>query len=329
MGENVDPHRFREGVSAYYASLASSRNPQEDPIAAQFIRTSAEEQILPYESTDPLQDAAYMPVPRLVHRYTNRVLLLVNESCATYCRHCFRRHFTGSTNGAISSGQLTAAANYIRADPGIKEVLLSGGDPLMLEDTRIRDILEIIGGALQDRNFVFRVATRIPVVLPSRITDGLASLLRQHGKGHLWVVTQANHPREVSASFAEAVQHLSDHGVPVLNQSVLLRGVNNKVEVLAALCEKLIHCRVKPYYLLQGDLAAGTSHFRTSIEEGLALMDALRMQLSGIAMPTYAVDLPDGGGKIPLTRATVVGVEKEWYILRDLEGKHHRYPCER
>jgi len=175
---------------------------------------------------------------------------------------------------------------------------------------------------------VFRIATRMPVVMPSRVTHALVERLREHGKGRVWVVTQVNHPREITSAFAEAVGLFVDRGIPVLNQAVLLRGVNNDLDVLAALFGGLLRVRVKPYYLFQGDLAAGTSHFRTTIDEGLDLMDGLRDRLSGMAMPTYAVDLPDGGGKIVLTRATVQGIEDGSYILLDRAGKRHRYPYE-
>ncbi len=319
--------RLPRGVSRYYASLAHSLDPAQDPIAAQFVQTEAEQLILPEECADPLAEARYMPVPRLIHRYRNRVLLLACERCATYCRHCFRRHFTGQSDGQIKPEDLARAAAYVGEHPEVDEVLISGGDPLMLDDARLGDILDAMSAATKTRLLVFRIATRMPVVMPARITQALATLLRERGCGRVWVVTQVNHPREMTTAFARAIDTLVDQGIPVLNQSVLLRGVNDDVDVLAELFGGLLRMRVKPYYLFQGDLAAGTSHFRTTINEGLDLMDALRDRLSGMAMPTYAVDLPQGGGKIALTRATVAGVEDGAYVLLDRQGNRHRYPC--
>ena len=319
--------RLPVGVSRYYASLADSLEPCSDPIAAQFVPTEAEELVLPSECTDPLSETRFMPVPRLIHRYPNRVLLLACERCATYCRHCFRRHFTGQSEGQIKPEDLSRAAAYVGAHPEVDEVLISGGDPLMLDDARLGEILDALHAAVGERLLVCRVATRMPVVLPARVTEALATLLRERGKGRVWVVTQVNHPREITTAFVAAIDNLVDRGIPVLNQAVLLRGVNNDLDVLTELCGGLLRVRVKPYYLFQGDLAAGTSHFRTSIDEGLDLMDGLRDRVSGMAVPTYAVDLPDGGGKIALTRTTVRGIENGHYILLDRQGGEHRYPC--
>ena len=322
-----DASRLPVGVSRYYAALADSLDPVSDPIAAQFVRTDAEDVVLPHECADPLEESRFMPVPRLIHRYPNRVLLLASERCATYCRHCFRRHFTGQSDGQIKPQDLAQAAAYVGAHPEVDEVLISGGDPLMLDDGRLADILDAMHAAVGARMLIFRIATRMPVVLPARVTRALGALLRTHGKGRVWVVTQVNHPREITSAFAKAIDCLVDQGVPVLNQAVLLRGVNDDLDVLTELFGGLLRVRVKPYYLFQGDLAAGTSHFRTTIDAGLDLMDGLRDRLSGMAIPTYAVDLPDGGGKIALTRTTVRGVEDGYYILLDRDGRQHRYPC--
>ena len=325
---STDSVRLPVGISRYYADLAESMDPARDPIAAQVVRTDAEDVVLPWECADPLAEARFMPVPRFIHRYRNRGLLLTCDRCAAYCRHCFRRHFTGQSDGQIKDDELARAAAYVGNHPEIDEVLFSGGDPLMLDDDRLVSILDAIQAAAGARLLVFRIATRMPVVMPSRVTHALVERLREHGKGRVWVVTQVNHPREITSAFAEAVGLFVDRGIPVLNQAVLLRGVNNDLDVLAALFGGLLRVRVKPYYLFQGDLAAGTSHFRTTIDEGLDLMDGLRDRLSGMAMPTYAVDLPDGGGKIVLTRATVQGIEDGSYILLDRAGKRHRYPYE-
>ncbi len=322
------PARLPTGVSRYYAGLARVADPTADPIAAQFMPTAAEANILPYESTDPIADVRYTVSPRVIHHYHDRILILVNDRCATYCRHCFRRHFTGHSTGRLLPAELEGAVAYLRATPHVEEILLSGGDPLMLADDELAGIIRHLREGVPERPLLFRLATRMPVVLPTRITAALADTLCAAADRRLWVVTHANHPRELTPAFAQAVAHFIDHGIPVLNQAVLLRGVNNNADTLEALFRRLLHCRVKPYYLFQGDLAAGTSHFRTSIEEGLDLMDALRDRLSGMAMPCYAVDLPGGGGKIPLTRGTLAAIHPDHYLLRDHHGCLHRYPRE-
>ncbi|WP_244437931.1 KamA family radical SAM protein [Salinispira pacifica] len=325
----VDPAtRIPYGVSRYYASLAENENPDSDPIAAQYIPRPQEQITLPEESSDPIADEQYSVSPRVIHHYHDRILILVNDRCATYCRHCFRRHFTGSSDGRISSGELDAAAEYLKKTPQVQEVLLSGGDPLMMSDRELSEVIIMLKNAVPGRRLLFRLASRMPVVLPSRITRDLVQTLSAAADKRLWVVTHANHPRELTPEFEQAVSRFVDGGIPVLNQAVLLRGINNSADTLEALFRGLIQMRVKPYYLFQGDLAAGTSHFRTGINEGLDLMDELRSRLSGMAMPTYAVDLPGGGGKIPLTRETVSQDGDAGYILKDRQGRVYRYPRE-
>lgn len=326
----VDPAtRIPYGVSRYYASLAEDANPENDPIAAQYIPRPQERISLSEESNDPIADEQYSVHPRVIHHYHDRILILVNDRCATYCRHCFRRHFTGSSDGRISAGELEAAAEYLKNTPEIQEVLLSGGDPLMMSDRELSDIIITLKNAVPGRRLLFRMASRMPVVLPSRITEDLVQALSDAADKRIWLITHANHPRELTGEFEQAASRLVDGGIPVLNQAVLLRGVNDSADILESLFRGLIQLRVKPYYLFQGDLAAGTSHFRTGINEGLDLMDELRSRLSGMAMPTYAVDLPGGGGKIPLTRETVSLDNSESYILKDRHGKEYRYPRER
>ena len=323
-GEAGEARSLPLGVTSYYASLARSRDPGRDPIAAQFVPRDAERRVLPYETADPLADEAYRVAPRVVHHYRDRVLVLAHDRCATYCRHCFRRHFTAHGGGAITAQEISDAADYIAAHEEVQEALVSGGDPLMLADDRLNLLLESLRAARP--HLILRLATRMPVVEPRRVTPELAGLLG--GLAPLWAVIQANHPRELTEEFAAAVGRLVDAGVPVLNQTVLLRGVNDDADTLEALFRGLVRNRVKPYYLFQGDLAAGTSHFRTTIDEGLALVRELRRRLSGVAVPVYAVDLPGGGGKVPLTEATVSRREPGWYVLRDDAGDEYRYPDE-
>lgn len=315
--------RLPYGVSRYYSSLARELDPVTDPIAAQFVPREAESSSLPYESSDPIGDSRYLVAERLVHHYADRALLLVSDRCATYCRHCFRRHFTGHGGGRITEEQLDRVCEYLARTPAIREVLLSGGDPLMLSD---RDLGHVMGRLLEvDPRYILRVCTRIPVVHPARVTEDLAGVLGR--MGCVWTVIHVNHPRELTYEFRVAVRRLITSGVPVLSQSVLLRGVNDDARVLEALFRGLLQAGVKPYYLFQGDLAAGTAHFRVPLEKGIALMRELRSRLSGIALPTYAVDLPGGAGKVPV-ESSLLRVEKKTYLLRGADGKEYLYPRE-
>lgn len=320
----IDPGtKLPYGVSRYYASLAESDDPDRDPIAAQFVPREAELVRLPYESSDPIGDNRYRVAGRLVHHYRDRALLLCNDRCATYCRHCFRRHFTANGGGRITEAELDEACEYLEGKSEIREVLLSGGDPLMLGDEELRRILSRLKRVRED--FTIRICTRLPVVLPSRITPSLCAMLERFTG--LWAVIHTNHPREITEEFKKAVRALGRAGVPVLNQAVLLKGVNDDLDTLERLFRGLVASGVKPYYLFQGDLAAGTAHFRVPIERGLELMQALRSRLSGIAMPTYAVDLPDGGGKVPIESA-LLRVEADSYVLRGPGDREYRYPRE-
>lgn len=320
----VDPvTKLPYGVSRYYASLAATSDPERDPIAAQFVPRPEELEVLPYESSDPIADNRYRVTRRLVHHYHDRALLLVNDRCATYCRHCFRRHFTGNGGGRITEGELEEACAYLERTPAIEEVLLSGGDPLMLSDRELELILGRLKGVRTE--LTIRICSRLPVVLPARVTPSLCEMFERF-EG-LWAVIHTNHPREVTPEFRAAVRALIRSGVPVLNQAVLLRGINDRLDTLEELFRSLVRCGVKPYYLFQGDLAAGTSHFRVPIERGLELMRDLRGRLSGIAMPTYAVDLPGGGGKVAIESA-LLRIETDTYVFCGPDGEEYRYPRE-
>jgi lysine 2,3-aminomutase len=293
-----------------------------------------ESRVLSYETTDPLADDQYLVRPRLIHHYRDRALVLVHDQCAMYCRHCFRRHFTAREDGAITRDELTAVADYLRAHPEVQEILLSGGDPLMLSDSRLAELVGVLREVNAD--YILRLATRMPVVQPARITErlidgllrGSAAEANSGAVAGLWVVTQVNHPRELTPAFEHAVSRFLRRGIPVANQTVLLRGVNNSTEILETLFRGLLRVGVKPYYLFQGDLAAGTRHFRTSIEAGLEIIAGLRRRLSGLALPTYAVDLPDGAGKLALHPDSILRVEEGWYVLRGADGREYRYPRE-
>lgn len=314
-------------VTPYYLSLAGDAAEGEDqagaggkgsvdPVRLQCIPTIQEYNTLPYESRDPISDLKFSPVERLVHRYRDRALILVTDECTVYCRHCFRRHFASSRQGVLTADQLRSCIAYLNSRPEIHEVILSGGDPLTLEDDKI---LRIIGELRRgvERPLVIRLATRAPVVLPQRITPGLAEALA--AEGALYVITQFNHLKEITPASRRAAANLNRAGIPVLNQAVLLRGVNDSVFALAALFQTLLEIRIKPYYLFQGDLAEGTSHFRVPLERGIDLVRRLRRHISGLAMPVYAVDLPEGGGKIPINENYLDG------LVDDGEGKKYRF----
>ncbi|MFP4302118.1 MAG: KamA family radical SAM protein [Alkalispirochaetaceae bacterium] len=323
MKNNATKRGLPYGVSRYYRSLSRWTDPAVDPIAAQFEPREEEESRLHYESDDPIGDTQYAVTGRLIHHYRDRVLLLVSDRCATYCRHCFRRHFTGNSTGRITHTELEAAISYIREHGEVQEVLLSGGDPLMLGDRELGEILSRLRALRED--LVFRVCSRVPVVLPGRITEPLAELLGSYAP--LWFVTHANHPGEITEQFRRAIERLRRHGTVTMNQSVLLRGVNDDPDTLERLFRQLLRAGVKPYYLFQGDLAAGTAHFRVPIERGIEIMQTLRSRLSGMALPTYAVDLPEGGGKVPV-ESHLLRIEKDWYVFRGPQGSEYRYPRE-
>jgi len=247
---------------------------------------------------------------------------LITEKCASYCRFCFRRSFTGQGEGTITRTQIERVTSYIAGHGEIKELLITGGDPLMVGDPMITYLLESVRKVR--KNLILRVSTRIPAVLPSRITPSLVSILK--GYKPLWMTVQFNHPREFTRESRRALRLLNEAGIAIMNQAVLLKGVNDKVEILRDLCMGLVESGVTPGYILQADLAIGTSHFRVSLDRGVALYRALRKELSALAMPTYALDMPEGGGRISLTGDWQVS--GRWYQLKDINGEPFPYPLE-
>jgi lysine 2,3-aminomutase len=260
------------------------------------LPTAEEEAFAPGELHDPIGDDAHSPVPGVVHRYPDRALLLLTAACLVHCRFCFRREFVGQPARALSKEQFEAAFAYLAAHPEIWEVILSGGDVLTLPDAYLASVLARLRAITHVR--VVRFHSRVPAVLPDRMTDDLARLLRAHAP--VYMVAHVNHPREVTPEFVAAVGRLVDRGVPVLSQSVLMRGVNDDAAVLADLFRRLVEARVKPYYLHHPDLARGTGHFRVTIARGQALMRELRGRISGLCLPTYVLDIPGGHGKVPI-----------------------------
>lgn len=294
------------------------------PLFLQAIPSIYETSRTENESDDPLSERKYQVSPGLIRRYADRVLLLVTDVCDMHCRHCFRRSFSGSGSGIISDADLLKAREYIESESLVHEIILSGGDPLTIAPGRLGKILKVLD--FPERRLVFRIGTRVPVVSPSRICGKLLSVLKRPAS--LWIVVQINHPREISGPVLRAVTAIRKAGIPILNQSVLLRGVNDSVDILKNLCHLLVEAGIKPYYIFQGDLAAGTSHFRVPLKRGLEIMKALRSQISGTAMPVYAVDLPDGGGKIPLTENYFLREEDGYLVFCDAAGKEYSYPAE-
>jgi lysine 2,3-aminomutase len=289
--------RYAVAITPAMAELIDPADPH-DPIARQFVPDLAELDVRPDESADPIGDDAHSPVEGLVHRYPDRVLFKLVHVCAVYCRFCFRREMIGPGKpSALSANALSAALGYVAAHPEIWEVILSGGDPLVLSPRRLAAVMQRLGAIAHVK--IVRVHTRVPAVDPARVTPALVRALKASGKT-TYVVLHANHARELTAAARAACARLVDAGVPMLAQSVLLAGVNDDAETLGALMRALVECRIKPYYLHHLDHAPGTSHFRTSIARGQELTRVLRERYSGLCQPTYVLDGPSGQGKVPV-----------------------------
>lgn len=310
--------RYAVAVTPAMAKLIDTSDPN-DPIAAQFIPTTDELTTLPEERADPIGDDAHSPVPGLVHRYQDRVLLKLVHVCAVYCRFCFRRETVGPGGPTmLGEEELERALAYIRERPEIWEVVFTGGDPLVIAPRRLAELLERFRAIEHVK--ILRFHTRVPIVDPSRITAELVAALRNTGKT-VYIAIHANHPRELTLEARVALARLADAGIAMVSQTVLLKGINDDAETMTALMRGFVEARVKPYYLHHGDLAPGTSHFRTSIAEGQALMRALRGRLSGLAQPTYVLDIPGGYGKVPIGPDYV----REDGTVTDPNGGEHAY----
>ncbi len=296
----------------------------DDPIARQFVPDERELESATHELADPIGDETHSPVEGIVHRYPDRVLLKLLSVCPVYCRFCFRRETVGpGAEQVLSAEALEKALAYIADTPAIWEVILTGGDPLMLSPRRLGMVMAKL--AVIDHVKIIRIHTRVPVVDPARINDRLITALKSSHKV-VYVALHANHPREMSARALEACARLIDAGLPMVSQSVLLRGVNDDADVLALLMRTFVENRIKPYYLHHGDLARGTAHFRTTIQEGQALMRKLRGRLSGLAMPEYVLDIPGGHGKSPVGPTYVpVSPQNSSQQVEDWQGQFHSY----
>jgi lysine 2,3-aminomutase len=319
-----------DAVAARYAialppALAGliDRNDRHDPVARQFVPTADELKHRQEELLDPIGDDAHSPVEGIVHRYPDRVLLKLTHVCAVYCRFCFRREMVGPGKAkALSASALSAALDYIRGRPEIWEVILTGGDPLVLSPRRLRDVMRRLGDIGHVK--VLRIHTRVPVAEPARVTAELVHALRVKDKP-TYVALHVNHARELSATARAACARLADAGIPLLGQSVLLAGVNDTPQALGDLMRALVECRIKPYYLHHGDLAPGTSHLRTGIATGQDLMRALRGRLSGLCQPAYVLDVPGGHGKSPIG-PNYIERDGGNFLIEDFNGGRHIYP---
>ena len=312
--------RYAVAVTPAMLGLIDKADPQ-DPIRAQFVPSALELQQSPEESADPIDDAAFSPLPGLVHRYEDRVLLKVLSVCPVYCRFCFRREMVGPGGEALVGDNLDQALAYIRARPKIFEVILTGGDPFMLSPRRARELTHAL--AAIEHVKVVRWHTRVPVVAPDRVTDDFVSALGADGVS-TWVAIHANHPREFTPAAQDAIRRMGAAGISLVSQSVLLRGVNDRLDVLQDLMRGFVALGVKPYYLHHPDLAPGTGHFRLPISEGQELMRGLRSTLTGLAQPTYVLDVPGGAFKAPLDPSYLQEAEGGLQLM-DGAGYWHDY----
>ncbi|NDP21524.1 MAG: lysine 2,3-aminomutase [Paludibacter sp.] len=308
--------KFPLSITPYYLSLIDKSNYKNDPVFKQAFGSIHELTTLKSEINDPLSEDSDSPVEGITHRYPDRVLFHVSNVCAMYCRHCTRKRKVGDTDHIPLKEQLKTGIQYIADTPQVRDVLLSGGDPFMLSDEMIDWLLSEISQIPHVE--VIRIGTRIPVVLPYRITDNLISILKKYQP--LWINTHFNHPHEITLSSKEALAKLADAGFPLGNQSVLLADVNDCPKIIKSLCHKLVKNRVRPYYLYQCDLSEGLSHFRTPIGKGIEIMESLIGHTSGFARPTYVIDAPGGGGKIPLMPNYLISWSSHKVVLRNYEG---------
>jgi lysine 2,3-aminomutase len=307
--------KLRMAITPYYASLMDPDDPN-CPIRRQAVPTLAETKLAAADLLDPLHEDVDSPTPGLTHRYPDRGLLLITDQCSMYCRHCTRRRHAGETDKAYTEEQIEKGIEYIRNTPTFRDVLLSGGDPLTSSDERLEWVISELK-KIPHVDFV-RLGVRVPVVCPQRITDKLCDMLRKYHP--IWLNTQFNHPKEVTKESAEACAKLADAGIPVGNQTVLLKKVNDCPYIIRELNQRLLKIRVNPYYIYQCDLSEGIEHFRTSIGKGIQIMEYLRGHTTGMAQPLFIVDAPGGGGKIPVGPNYVVSRSDRKVILRNYEG---------
>lgn len=314
MEETVD--KFPMSITPYYLSLVDPKDYKNDPVFKQAFPDKRELDIAPYDMEDPLAEERDSPAPGITHRYPDRVLFHVSNVCAMYCRHCTRKRKVGDIDGIPSKEDLKAGIEYIKRTPVVRDVLISGGDPFLLPDEMIDWILGELNKI--EHVEVIRIGTRTPVVLPYRITDQLVEILKKHGV--IWINTHFNHPKEITPASKIALKKLAYAGIPLGNQSVLLADVNDCARIMKRLVHALVQNRVRPYYIYQCDLSEGLEHFRTPVGKGIEIMENLRGHTSGFAVPTFVIDAPGGGGKIPVMPNYVLSYSTNKIILRNYEG---------
>jgi lysine 2,3-aminomutase len=319
-GAKLANTRLALAITPYFFNLIDPAD-ENCPIRLQVIPKVAETQTAPWEMSDPCGEDAHSPVPGLVHRYPDRVLFLVTDRCASYCRYCTRSRLVSNATGYDFHPEFDKQIAYIAAHPEIRDVLLSGGDPLLLSDEKLENLLSRLR-AIPHVEFL-RIGTRIPVFLPQRIAPELCAMLKQFHP--LFMSVHSNHPRELTTEVRDALGRLADAGIPLGNQSVLLKHVNDDAEVMKALLQKLLMCRVKPYYIYQCDLISGSAHLRTSVRKGLEIMQQLRGHTTGYAVPTYVIDAPGGGGKVPINPEYILSHNADRVVIRNFEGKIFEY----
>ncbi len=315
--------KYPLSVTPYYFSLIDWANP-DDPVRIQAVPSFKEIGLAGMGMEDPLDEKGHSPVPGLVHRYPDRVLMVLTDICPMLCRHCTRKREWRHGGWVHSAEEIERMLDYIRRTEAVRDVIISGGDPLTLSTRRLE---EVLAGLRQIEHVeMIRIGTRFPVVLPQRIDDELCSMLSKYGP--IWLNTHFNHPREVTPEAAQACDRLLRAGVPVNNQSVLLRGVNDSVETQLKLCHELLRIKVRPYYLFQCDEVQGTEHLRTPVEAGIKIIEGMRGHTSGLAVPAFVIDLPQGGGKVPVQPNYVVLQTSEELLIRNYQGRlfHYRNP---
>lgn len=320
-GARLANHKLALGITPYFFNLIDPADAH-CPIRLQVVPRIEETRTAPWEMTDPCGEDSHSPVPGLVHRYPDRVLFLVTDRCASYCRYCTRSRLVSNASGYDFHPDYDRQIDYIARHPEIRDVLLSGGDPLLLSDDKLENLLSRLR-AIPHVEFL-RIGSRIPIFLPQRITPRLCAVLQRFHP--LFVSVHSNHPRELTTEVRAALGRLADAGVPLGNQSVLLKHVNDRADVMTALVQKLLMCRVRPYYLYQCDLIAGSAHLRSSVRQGLELMEQLRGHTTGYAVPTYVIDAPGGGGKVPVNPEYVLCRNAGRVLIRNYEGKVFEYP---
>ena len=320
-GTSLANHKLALAITPYFFNLIDPTD-ENCPIRWQVIPRVEETYTAPWEMADPCGEDSHSPVPGLVHRYPDRVLFLVTDRCAAYCRYCTRSRLVSNASGYDFHPHFPEQIEYIRRHKEVRDVLLSGGDPLLFSDERLEHLLSQLR-AIPHVEFL-RIGTRIPVFLPQRITPALCEMLKKYHP--LFISIHSNHPRELTTEVRDALGRLADAGIPLGNQSVLLRNVNDDVEVMRAQMQKLLMCRVKPYYLYQCDLIAGSAHLRASVRKGLEIMEGLRGHTTGYAVPQYVIDAPGGGGKVPINPEYVLSRNDDRVVIRNYEGKIFEYP---